>query len=92
MKKTEKTNVMRVLEQKKVPYNSYSYVNTDALSGTEVAKEAADIVITDDNFVSITKAVLFGRTIFESGLLNSATAAEYLKSVYSVFYWKCQDN
>ena len=38
MKKTEKTNVMRVLEQKKVPYNSYSYVNTDALSGTEVAK------------------------------------------------------
>ena len=38
MKKTEKTNVMRVLEQKKVPYNSYSYVNTDALSGAEVAK------------------------------------------------------
>lgn len=38
MKKTEKTNVMRVLEQKKVPYGSYSYVNTDALSGAEVAK------------------------------------------------------
>lgn len=35
-------------------------------SGTDVAKEAGDIVITDDNFVSITKAVLFGRTIFES--------------------------
>lgn len=35
-------------------------------SGTDVAKEACDIVITDDNFVSITKAVLFGRTIFES--------------------------
>lgn len=35
-------------------------------SGTDVSKEAGDIVITDDNFVSITKAVLFGRTIFES--------------------------
>jgi len=35
-------------------------------SGTDVAKEAGDIVITDDNFVSITRAVLFGRTIFES--------------------------
>ncbi len=35
-------------------------------SGTDVAKEAGDILITDDNFVSITKAVLFGRTIFES--------------------------
>ena len=38
MKKTEKTNVMRILDQKKVPYGSYSYVNTDALSGAEVAK------------------------------------------------------
>ena len=35
-------------------------------SGTEVAKEASDIVIMDDNFLSIAKAVLFGRTIFKS--------------------------
>ena len=35
-------------------------------SGTDIAREAGDIVITDDNFVSITKAVLFGRTIFSS--------------------------
>jgi len=35
-------------------------------SGTDVAREAGDIVITDDNFVSIGKAVLFGRTIFQS--------------------------
>ena len=35
-------------------------------SGTEVAKEASDIVIIDDNFMSIAKAVLFGRTIFKS--------------------------
>lgn len=35
-------------------------------SGTEVAKEAGDIIILDDNIASITKAVLFGRTIFKS--------------------------
>lgn len=35
-------------------------------SGTEVAKEASDIVILDDNFMSISKAILFGRTIFKS--------------------------
>lgn len=35
-------------------------------SGTEVAKEASDIVILDDNFTSIDKAILYGRTIFNS--------------------------
>lgn len=35
-------------------------------SGTEVAKEAAEIVIMDDNFTSIGKAVLYGRTFFNS--------------------------
>ncbi len=35
-------------------------------SGTEVAKEASDIVILDDNFKSIIKAVLFGRTIYKN--------------------------
>lgn len=35
-------------------------------SGTEVAKEAGDIVILDDNFQSIARAVLYGRTIFKS--------------------------
>lgn len=35
-------------------------------SGTEVAKEASDIVIMDDNFSSIDKAILYGRTIFNS--------------------------
>jgi calcium-translocating P-type ATPase len=34
--------------------------------GTEVAKEAGDIVILDDNFNSIDKAILYGRTIFNS--------------------------
>ena len=35
-------------------------------SGTEVAKEAADIVILDDNILSIANAILYGRTIFKS--------------------------
>ena len=35
-------------------------------SGTEVAREAGDIVILDDNFLSISKAILYGRTIFKS--------------------------
>lgn len=35
-------------------------------SGTEVSKEASDIVIMDDNFLSISKAILYGRTIFKS--------------------------
>lgn len=35
-------------------------------SGTEVAKEASDIVILDDNFLSIANAISYGRTIFKS--------------------------
>jgi calcium-translocating P-type ATPase len=35
-------------------------------SGAEVAKEAGDVVIVDDNISSIAKAVLYGRTIFKS--------------------------
>ena len=35
-------------------------------SGTEVAKEASDIVILDDNILSIKEAILYGRTIFKS--------------------------
>lgn len=35
--KEEKTNVMRLLEQKKVTYKSYCYEGTGAISGLEVA-------------------------------------------------------
>ncbi len=35
-------------------------------SGTEVAKEAGDIIVLDDNFASITRAALYGRTLFKS--------------------------
>lgn len=35
-------------------------------SGTEVAKEAGDIVIMDDNISSISRAISYGRTVFKS--------------------------
>ncbi len=35
-------------------------------SGTEMTKESGDIVILDDNFSSISKAMLYGRTLFKS--------------------------
>lgn len=37
MKKEEKTNVMRILDQKKINYSSHYYAETDAISGVEVA-------------------------------------------------------
>jgi Cys-tRNA(Pro)/Cys-tRNA(Cys) deacylase len=33
----EKTNVMRILDQKKIAYTPHYYTNTDAISGMEVA-------------------------------------------------------
>ena len=40
-KKDEKTNVMRILDQKKIEYKSYNYLQTGAVNGMEVA-EALD--------------------------------------------------
>jgi len=36
------------------------------LSGTDVAKNASDIIIMDDKFSSIVKAVLWGRSVFDN--------------------------
>lgn len=37
MKKNDKTNVMRVLDQKKIPYTAHSYKPDASLSGVEIA-------------------------------------------------------
>lgn len=36
------------------------------IAGTEVAKEASDIVLMDDNFVSLVKAIMWGRSVYDS--------------------------
>ncbi|MBQ7358495.1 MAG: Cys-tRNA(Pro) deacylase [Lachnospiraceae bacterium] len=36
-KNNDKTNVMRILDQNKIPYESHCYADTDAISGMDVA-------------------------------------------------------
>ena len=47
------------------------------VTGTEVAKEAADMILTDDNFATIIKAVAEGRTVYQ----NIIKAVEFLIGV-----------
>lgn len=49
-----------------VPALKLSDVGFSMGGGTEAAAAASDIVILDDNFISVKNAVLYGRTIFES--------------------------
>ena len=75
---TDKSRLVRVLESMNLvvgmtgdgvndaPALKKANVGFAMGSGTEVAKEAADIVILDDNILSISKAILYGRTIFKS--------------------------
>ena len=57
-------------------------------SGTDVCKEAGDIIITDDNFVSISDAVLFGRTFLNNvkKFLAFQMPINIVLIVLSVFY------
>lgn len=43
-----------------------SLVCVQGIAGTDVAKEASDIILTDDNFTSIVKAVMWGRNVYDS--------------------------
>jgi P-type E1-E2 ATPase len=42
------------------------FFNGQGIAGTEVAKEASDIIITDDNFISIVQACMWGRNIYDN--------------------------
>lgn len=46
--------------------------------GTDVAREAADLIVTDDNFTSIVHAVRLGRRIFD----NLSKATSYIVAVH----------
>ncbi len=75
---TDKSRLVRVAQEKELvvgmtgdgvndaPALRRSDVGFAMGSGTEVAKEAGDIVILDNNLSSIVRAVLYGRTVFKS--------------------------
>lgn len=61
------------------------------ITGTDVAKEAADMVLTDDNFASIVEAVEEGRVIFNNirkfvGFLLSCNFGELLLIFLSMLF------
>ena len=47
-------------------HSSYLHFFIQGIQGTEVAKEASDIILTDDNFKSIVMAVMWGRNVYDS--------------------------
>lgn len=59
------------------------------MAGTDVAKNAADIVLTDDNFATIAKAIAQGRSIYENIrksviFLLSSNFGEIITMLFSV--------
>ena len=75
---TDKSRLVKVLQEKgyivgmtgdgvnDAPALKKANVSFAMGTGSNVAKEASDIVILDNNLISISKAILFGRTIFKS--------------------------
>ncbi len=61
------------------------------ITGTDVAKEAADMIITDDNYASIVSAIKEGRGMYETLMkfvqyLLSSNLAELLVVLWGVLY------
>ena len=61
------------------------------ITGTDVSKEAADMILTDDNFVSIVSAVEQGRTIYSNirkvtGYLLSCNIGEILIILFAIIF------
>jgi Ca2+-transporting ATPase len=61
------------------------------ITGTDVSKEAADMILTDDNFVSIAKAVEQGRTIYSNirkvtAYLLSCNIGEILIILFAIIF------
>lgn len=60
-------------------------------SGTDVAKDSAKMILTDDNFVSIVKAVQVGRTVFDNikkaiGYLFAGNLGAIIAILYAVTF------
>lgn len=60
-------------------------------SGTDVAKEASDVVVTDDNFASIVAGVEEGRVVFDNVrlvtfFLISSGVGEFIAVLASIFF------
>lgn len=60
------------------------------IAGTEIAKEASDIVITDDNFTSIVKAVMWGRNVYDNiGRFIQFQLTVNIVAVFAAFIGAC---
>ncbi|MFO8191824.1 MAG: calcium-translocating P-type ATPase, PMCA-type [Bacillota bacterium] len=63
------------------------------ITGTDVAKEASDMILTDDNFATIVEAVRQGRGIFDNikkvvGFLLGTNIGELLAVFLAMLIWK----
>ena len=75
MKKTdEKTNVMRLLDSKKIKYEKHLYVDTDAISGIEIAT----VLNQDPNHVFKTLVTVGGRDLPTAVRMITKNPAEFL--------------